>query len=560
MPDHHPAAITPARIASVRRRTRVADVVLLALVVILTGVAAYAATRLYTTAEDRYIKEAFPIRGAVRDTLVQMLNEETGVRGYVISGEGSSLEPYLRGQQQIAADLDRLDRIAVRRPEIRPDVVATRRLVAQLNAFFARQVSLVGLGAVGREQARHNIFAGQALFDRFRAAVGRLEARSTAIIEDARDTQRSTYWTTLAVALGAGAIAIGITVWLLLTVPNRIWSLYDVERGLRESAERGDRASRSLEHVDDAVILVDADDSIRYWNPAAARYLAVAEEAAVGRPVAEVVPELATGGAEASITRHGVERFFVVRETSFPEGRVLVLQDVTGDRELERTRSEFVATASHELRTPLAAVYGAVRTLRRPELRGDAGLESQLFGIIETESDRLKEIVERILLSGEIDRGALALHVERCDIRELCAGALEAARLHAPPGIELRLDAPDEVVVDCDAGKLRQVIVNLLDNAIKYSPDGGAVTVGVAARPDAATITVADEGLGIPADMRERIFDKFVRLDPGMRRGVGGSGLGLYISRELVERMGGTLRVRSDGSRGSTFTVELPLA
>src|SRR3954468_11816860 len=341
-------AITPERVASVRRRTRVADAVLLGLVIILTGVAAFAATRLYTTAEDRYIKEAFPIRAAVRDTLVQMLNEETGVRGYVISGKQSSLAPYKQGQQQVAADLDRLDRVTSRRPEIRPDVVRARRLVAQLNAFYLRQVNLVSLGAVGRRQARQNIFAGEKLFGDFRQVVGRLGARSTAIVEEARDTQRRTYWTTLAVALGAGAVAIALTIWLLLTVPSRIWSLYDVERGLRETAERGDRASRSLEHVDDAVVLVDPDNSIRYWNPAASRYFAVPEDEAVGRPLAVVVPELADGGTDVTITRHGDERIFVVRETGFPEGRVLVLQDVTGERELERTRSEFVATASHE--------------------------------------------------------------------------------------------------------------------------------------------------------------------------------------------------------------------
>ncbi len=557
MPDRL-TPITPERVASVRRRTRVADAVLLGLVVILTGVAAYAATRLYTTAEDRYIKEAFPIRAAVRDTLVQMLNEETGVRGYVISGKQSSLTPYKQGQQQVAADLDQLDRLTSRRPEIRPDVVAARRLVTQLNAFYLRQVNLVSLGSVGRQQARQNIFAGQKLFDDFRQVVGRLQARSTVIIDDARHTQRRTYWSTLAVVLGAGAIAIALTIWLLLTVPNRIWSLYDVERGLRESAERGDRASRSLQHVDDAVILVDPDDSIRYWNPAASRYLAVPEHEAVGRPLARVVPELAAGDAGTPITRDGVERFFVVRESRFPEGRVLVLQDATGERELERTRSEFVATASHELRTPLSAVYGAVRTLRRPDLRHDPELEGQLLGIIESESDRLKDIVERILLSAEIDRGALTLRPEPCDVRELAASALEAARLHAPDDIDLRLDAPHDVTITCDAGKLRQVVVNLIDNAIKYSPDGGAVTVAVAARPEAVTITVADEGLGIPADARERIFEKFVRLDPGMRRGVGGSGLGLYISRELVERMGGALRVTSNGGTGSAFTVELP--
>ena len=140
---------------------------------------------------------------------------------------------------------------------------------------------------------------------------------------------------------------------------------------------------------------------------------------------------------------------------------MLVLQDVTGERELERTRSEFVATASHELRTPLSAVYGAVRTLRRPDLQPDPELEAQLLGIIESESDQLKDIVERILMSAEIDRGALTLRQGPCDVRELAASALEAARLHAPDDIDLRLDAHDDVTITCDAGKLRQVVVNL---------------------------------------------------------------------------------------------------
>src|SRR5262249_12901186 len=161
-------------------------------------------------------------------------------------------------------------------------------------------------------------------------------------------------------------------------------------------------------------------------------------------------------------------------------------------------------------------------------------------------------------MSAEIDRGPLTLHPDPCEVRELVASAIDAARLHAPHGVELRLDAPDEVTITADAGKLRQVVVNLLDNAIKYSPDGGMITLTVSGRPQAVTIAVADQGLGIPAEARERIFEKFVRLDPGMRCGVGGSGLGLYISRELVERMGVTLRVSSNGSVGSTFTVELP--
>ena len=143
-------------------------------------------------------------------------------------------------------------------------------------------------------------------------------------------------------------------------------------------------------------------------------------------------------------------------------------------------------------------------------------------------------------------------------MRDLCESAVESARVRAPETIELALDVPESVVVDTDPSRLRQVIVNLLDNAVKYSPRGGRVELRVAERDGSIAIEVADQGLGIPEEAQERIFEKFVRLDPEMRRGVGGSGLGLYISQELVERMGGRLRVDSQPGHGSTFTIQLP--
>jgi signal transduction histidine kinase len=127
--------------------------------------------------------------------------------------------------------------------------------------------------------------------------------------------------------------------------------------------------------------------------------------------------------------------------------------------------------------------------------------------------------------------------------------------------VELKLDAGDEAAVAlADEDKLRQVLVNLLDNAVKYSPDGGEVAVELGSAPGLVTLTVRDSGLGIPPGEQDRIFEKFYRLDPALTRGVGGSGLGLYISRELVSRMGGRMSVRSRLGEGATFTVELPSA
>jgi PAS domain S-box-containing protein len=526
-----------------------------------------AAWQLYTTAENRYVKEAFPIRSYVRDTLIQLLNEETGVRGYLITGDRSSLQPYDAGRPTAAADLAALHRLTARRPQIAADVAVAGKLVTDLNKFYARQIALVDSGRAGQLRAQRNVLAGKALFDRFRASSDELVAEADAVVASAHTSQRRTFWTTLTIALAAGVSAAVVALWLLLSVPKRIWSLYDVERGLREAAERGERASRSLAHVEDAVILLDPDGSIRYWNPAASTYLGVAESVALGQPIDSVVPELADlqqllerdgRGWLTPISRSGSERWLVVRERDFVDGRVLVLQDVTGERELERARSDFVATASHELRTPLSAVYGAVRTLRRGGRPHDRELDERLLAMIESESERLKEIVEQILTSADIDRNEIRLQLQRCNLRELIETAVEAVWSNAPTNIEFVVDAPDEIELDCDGPKLRQIVINLLDNAIKYSPDGGQIEIRLREQNHMTTIEVTDHGVGIPATAHERIFEKFVRLDPEMRRGVGGTGLGLYISRELVVRMNGQLQVRSTPGKGSTFTIELP--
>jgi len=143
----------------------------------------------------------------------------------------------------------------------------------------------------------------------------------------------------------------------------------------------------------------------------------------------------------------------------------------------------------------------------------------------------------------------------------LAESVLAATRLRAPEDIDLRLAAKDAAALAlADEDTLRQVLVNLLDNAIKYSPDGGEVTVELESRAGRVLVTVRDSGLGIPSGEEERIFEKFYRLDPGQTRGIGGSGLGLYISRELVSRMGGNLTVRSQPGEGAVFRIDLPAA
>jgi signal transduction histidine kinase len=155
----------------------------------------------------------------------------------------------------------------------------------------------------------------------------------------------------------------------------------------------------------------------------------------------------------------------------------------------------------------------------------------------------------------------MSIAIERCDATAIATEVADAQRARAPGGIEFALTtAPDLPPVAADPDKLRQILTNLIDNAIKYSPDGGRVELEVARSGGRVRFRVSDRGLGVPPAEQDRIFEKFFRLDPNLTRGVGGTGLGLYISRELVTRMNGRIWVDSDGRSGSSFFLELPIA
>jgi PAS domain S-box-containing protein len=337
-------------------------------------------------------------------------------------------------------------------------------------------------------------------------------------------------------------------------------------------AEKGAHAAQALAYVADGVVLLDKDGVVRHWNPAAAAITGVDEARALGKPVDEVVSAWTALTSHVPLAQHGAsgvrpvtvplvlegrELWVAVSGVDFGEGTVYALRDVTDEHALEKTRSDFVATASHELRTPLAAVYGAVRTLRREDVELSDDDRTTFLEMIESESLRLSHIVDQILLAGQLDADAVELSLSECKPAAIAAGVIESALLHLPEGISLSLRAEEDLSITCDENKLRQVLVNLLDNAIKYSPEGGKVEILVEQAGGRCEMEVSDEGLGIPSSEREKIFEKFYRLDPQQTTGVGGSGLGLYICRELVERMNGWLSVESEPGVGSRFTVSL---
>ena len=340
---------------------------------------------------------------------------------------------------------------------------------------------------------------------------------------------------------------------------------------LYQEAQARARAALVVEHVADGVVLVDHDGVIRLWNPAAARIIGLDAGQVVGHEAASVIrtwdaiARLADSDGTRAETQpvevNGRELWLSITGVAFQRGSVYAFRDLTAERAIDRLKSDFVATVSHELRTPLAAIYGAALTLRRGDVQLGEPERSRLLDVIATESDRLARIVNDILFASGIESGTMQTTIESCNVAELAQAIVDAAAQYAPPNVKLTFSAvPDPPSAAADPDKVRQVIANLVDNAVKYSPDGGTVAVTIEHSGDEwLRVCVRDDGLGVPPAERERIFEKFYRLDPNLTRGVGGTGLGLYISRELVERMGGRIWVES-AEFGSTFVFELPLA
>ena len=360
---------------------------------------------------------------------------------------------------------------------------------------------------------------------------------------------------------------------------ERAIHLRGLDRHVEQQRVELERHARVLEHVDRGVFLIDDEGVIRYWNPAARSITGLDTDELVGRLADEALPGWDTVGPEVPVASvpgpgstaaktlpleiDGRELWISISGVQFEDGIVYAFRNLTEERALDELKGEFVATVSHELRTPLASIYGAAQTLRRVDVQLADENRERLLGVIAAESERLSRIAGEILLASNLDSGRFSVEKQQLDVEELVTEVVDAMRALVASRQDIVIDLVTNgglTPVAGDGDKLRQVLINLLDNAVKYSPDGGRIEVRVEPHDNCVRFVIRDEGLGIPHGEQQRIFGKFYRLDPRLTRGVGGTGLGLYICRELVRRMEGRLSVTSSEGRGSSFVVDLPAA
>ncbi|AKJ02191.1 sensor histidine kinase [Archangium gephyra] len=241
-----------------------------------------------------------------------------------------------------------------------------------------------------------------------------------------------------------------------------------------------------------------------------------------------------------------------------PELAVVVLRDLTELKRLERMRDEFLSTAAHELRTPITTIKGYAQLLDRWTPGGHEPREGKAFRILNRQSDRLTQLVQELLEVSRLQLGRLALRRQRFELGELVADVLERMQgVSSRHRLVLHQEGP--VFVDADRERIDQVLVNLFDNAIKYSPEGGDIEVRVASREGTGVVSIRDPGMGIPKERQGQLFERFYRAHAGLESDRGGMGIGLHLSEQIVQRHGGRIWFESEPGKGSTFSFSLAL-
>jgi two-component system phosphate regulon sensor histidine kinase PhoR len=341
---------------------------------------------------------------------------------------------------------------------------------------------------------------------------------------------------------------------------------------LQELSRDRARMEAILSGMVEGVLVVDRQGRLQLVNRAAQEMLRV-EAAATGRSYVEVIrhPDIAAQlastlrGERASATELALSRdpgrTFVARAAPVSAtgggGAVLVLHDISDLRRADQIRRDFVANVSHELRTPLTAIKGYVEAL----LEGPADPDEtrRFLEVIGRHSTRMERLVKDLLRLARLDAGQEVLERVPCDVLQLLRGVVA----DLAPAIEARRQqvsltvVPEGLTVPADPAKLHDIVRNLVENAVNYSPEGTGVHVAAASRDGRVTITVSDSGPGIPADDLKRVFERFYRVDKSRSR-PGGTGLGLAIVRHLVGLHGGTASAANRPEGGAEFTVELP--
>ncbi len=341
--------------------------------------------------------------------------------------------------------------------------------------------------------------------------------------------------------------------------------------------EERNRSAAILASMIEGVAVVSGDERILYCNAAFEQILELPEGSTQNKKLVEALRQVELVSAVRQVLSGGTQvtgevevgtvrpRNFSVTAAPVPTSgttsAVLVLHDITELRRLERVRRDFVANVSHEFKTPLTAIQGFAETLLGGALEDKAN-RARFVDIIREHARRLARLTDDLLKLSRIEAGRLELEMLPIRVEALVNGCVETARLKAEAkGLRISVSLPPNLPpVRGDGAQLGEVLQNLLDNALQYTPHGGQIDVSAALNGQGITLTVADTGIGIPESELERIFERFYRVDAARSREAGGTGLGLAIARHIVDAHGGRIWVESTVGQGSRFHFQIAVA
>jgi PAS domain S-box-containing protein len=351
------------------------------------------------------------------------------------------------------------------------------------------------------------------------------------------------------------------------------------------SEERG-ALSAIIDNSAEGVMILDADNMVQVFNRALAHMTGWDAQEALDQPASEVLVLRDRQGNALPLPHVPSQRSSAVEARAYIEGDVvrrggppitvgvtvtplydeqdqllrsiLNVVDITRFRQAEELKSTFVSVVSHELKTPVALIKGYAETLRRDDANWDSDVMHESLDVIAEEADHLTHLIDSLLEASRIQAGGLKLEPTDVSLQRLAEKIVDGFRTQTEIHT-FEIDFPEDFpAVWGDPDRLREVLSNLVSNAVKYSPDGGTVWIGGRTDGGGVTVYVADQGMGIPAEEHERIFDRFHRIDSGLHRRTEGTGLGLYLVKAIVEAHGGRVWVESAPGRGSIFMFSLP--
>jgi PAS domain S-box-containing protein len=515
----------------------------------------------------------------VQRTFSLVQDAETGTRGYAITGRNEFLAPYTRAIAALPGSIQRLEQLYAGEPEQLKRVhllenLAKQRLAVLATAIETRRIE--GLAGIERNSERNGGRGpGRILMDQIRAVVRDLEREEEEQIHQAlsRDRTRTTR-TELIIAtlftsllLGAGAAVVLALRYLA------------ARQHLVLAAETEARRQRALvDAAMDGIVVMNAEGRIERANPAASRIFQRTVRELPGMAMSELIDPASLADIEAQrragadavrlettgVRKDGSQFAAEISIAGMREGErrdlVVFVRDISARRELDKLKEEFVSTVSHELRTPLTSIAGSLGLIAAEAGGPLPDKAMRLISIAQANSQRLVRLINDVLDVEKLESGKLPFQFTPVDLSDVATRAIESVHGYADQlGVDVRLALAEPAPVRGDPDRLVQVVTNLLSNACKFSPKGGVVTVSVSQEGEQAVLSVADHGPGVPEAFRDRIFSRFAQADSSDARSKSGTGLGLYIAKEIAERHGGRLWYESQPGGGALFSLGLPL-